>query len=384
MLGYDRKALLQVATLLNGLSSHTAELDDGIISGIIHPGAPVFTALLAVAEQRNIDFEHFCKGVVAGYEASTRMANAIQPSHKKKGYHASATCGMLGVTVGVAVMLDYSFWNLKNAFSAAVATTHGTLKVLEDNSELKPYNVAMAAKDGIEAAFVGSLFNGPVDPLEGYAGFLAQATDEVDYDKLFQGLNGKYCIEDVYTKPYAACRYCHPSIENVLKLQSETNINPDDIERIDIRTYSLAVDKHDNTTVGNVSAAKMSIPFATAVTFCKGSASVDAYSDDTVNDPSVNSLMRKVHVAADEDFSQAFPKLSIATMKVTTTDGHVFESKTDLPKGEAVNPMTDEELADKFISLACWSGLNEEKAKKIAEDILTHDINIKALIEHLK
>lgn len=336
-----------------------------------------------MAEVNDITFDAFAKGVVAGYEASTRLANAIQPSHKKRGYHATATCGMIGVTVGVSAMLGYNRRELKNSFSVALASTHGTLKVLEDNSELKPYNVAMAAKDGVEAALVGRLFEGPDDPLEGYAGFFSQTTDMVDYAQLLNGFGDQYCIENVYTKPYAACRYCHPSIENALKIREKEPIDIDDIEEINIRTYSLAVNNHDSTMVSNVSAAKMSIPFATAITFCKGSASVDAYTDESVNDESVKWLMRKVKVEADNDFSAAFPRLSIATMEVKLSDGRVFKSRTDQPKGEAAYPMSDAEIKEKFISLAIWSGMDEEKAKMIADKVINKNFEIKKLVEHL-
>ena len=92
LFGYNKKTSLLDAALINGISAHTAELDDGVISAIIHPGAPVFTALLLVAEKENVSWEDFCRGVVIGYEVSCRIANAIQPTHKAMGYHASGTC----------------------------------------------------------------------------------------------------------------------------------------------------------------------------------------------------------------------------------------------------------------------------------------------------
>lgn len=385
IIGFKEKGNLQTATFINGFSSHTAELDDGVISGIIHPGAPVFTALISVAEKNNCSYENFAKGVFLGYEAAVRLANAIQPVHKKLGYHASGTCGLIGAAIGVGVMLEQSEKQLKNTLSAAVAAVHGTLKVLEDNSELKPYNIASSSSDAVVAALVSEAgFEGPLDPLNGYAGFFAQnSANSFDQDKLFKVNHEVFAIEDVYVKPYAACRYCHPSIENALHLRQEIK-NSEDIEEIVIKTYELAVNKHDMTHVENISSAKMSIPFATAVSLIKGSASVDAYSSESVNDKKIQDLMKKIKVYPEDEFSDAFPIKSIATMEIKLKNGKTLRSRTDAPKGEADLPLSNEELIDKFISLSTFSGLNRMKAEKISEKILTGDYLIKDILSQLQ
>ena len=385
VIGFNASSSLHTSAFVNGLSAHTVELDDGVISGIIHPGAPVLSGLLPVLEKYDVDFYHFCLGLVIGYEASVRLANAIQPSHKKMGYHASATCGLIGVTMGVAAMLGFERRQAKDAFACALASAHGTLKVLEDDSELKPFNVATAASDGVVAALMGMAgFRGADDPLEGYAGFLAQFSDEVDNQKLLGSSSGRLSIYDVYVKPYAACRYCHPSIENALKLRNENNFSIADIEHIDIHTYSLAVNKHDHTIVNNISSAKMSIPFATAISFCMGSASVDAYNDDSINDKEVADLMKKIAVYPNDDFSAKFPELSIATMDVLLSDGRKLFARTDQPKGEAAFPLSDQEMMDKFAGLAVFYGMDVPKAHHLANSILFEEtIDLKDIISQI-
>ena len=376
VIGFHTMASLHTASFVNGLSAHTAELDDGVISGIIHPGAPVFSGLLPVMERYNVDSYLFYLGAVVGYEVSVRLANAIQPSHKVLGYHASATCGMIGTAMGIAVMLGYNRQELKDTFACALASAHGTLKVLQDDSELKPFNIATASSDGLVAALMGKAgFKGADDPLEGYSGFFAQFSKTVDKQRLWKNENGKLAIYDVYVKPYAACRYCHPSIENALIIRGEKGFSVEDIEHIYIETYSLAVNKHDHTTVNNVSSAKMSIPFATAVSLCLGSASVDAYCEESIHDQAISDLMKKISVAPNDDFSSKFPQLSIATMVVKCADGRTFESRTEQPKGEAAFPLSDKELMEKFVSLAIFYGMNEERARQLSNSILYDSSN---------
>lgn len=384
IIGFNKKGSIQTAAFINGFSSHSAELDDGVISGIIHPGAPVFSSLFSVAEKYNSSFEHFIEGSFIGYEASVRLANAIQPSHKKLGYHATGTCGMIGAALGVGILLNQDEKKLKNTLSTAIAAAHGSLKVLEDNSELKPYNVASSSCDAIMAAMVAeSGFEGANDPLNGYAGFLSQfAGDDYDLQKLFKTPEQTYAIEDVYVKPYAACRYCHPSIENALLLRNNIN-DPNDIDYIKVRTYELAVNKHDMTSVENVSAAKMSIPFAIAVSLVHGSANIGDYTLEAVQNNTIKNIMKKIQVTPDQQFSQEFPKKSIASLEIKLKNGKILNSKIDYPKGEANFPLTDDELIIKFISLALYSGLSKKKAESIVNEILFKNFIIKDIISLL-
>ena len=93
VIGLNRKAGIENAAFLNGLSSHVAELDDGVRFGMIHPGSPVFSALFPVAEKEKVKGSDFLLGVITGYEAAVRIACAIQPSHYNCGYHPTSTCG---------------------------------------------------------------------------------------------------------------------------------------------------------------------------------------------------------------------------------------------------------------------------------------------------
>ena len=102
VIGFAKRAGLMNAAFINGVSSHVAELDDGVISGIIHPGSPIISAMLPVAESKRIDGLSFLKALVIGYEASVRIAESIQPNHKLNGYHATATCGSIGAAIAIS------------------------------------------------------------------------------------------------------------------------------------------------------------------------------------------------------------------------------------------------------------------------------------------
>ena len=96
------KTDMQTAALINGMNAHVIELDDGHRQGALHIGSTVFSALLAVAEKENLTSEDFLYGAIMGYEITVRLACAIQPGNKLRGYHATGTCGTVGATMGIA------------------------------------------------------------------------------------------------------------------------------------------------------------------------------------------------------------------------------------------------------------------------------------------
>jgi 2-methylcitrate dehydratase PrpD len=370
VIGMDCEASLTTAALINGIASHTAELDDGVISGIIHPGTPVFSALLPDAQRNRISGDDLLLGIVAGYEGSVRIANAIQPSHKLRGYHATATCGSIGAAIGILTMSRADSAMIKNALSAAVVSASGSLKVLEDNSVLKPFNAGHAAVTAITAvALARSGFTGPNDAFEGNAGFLSMMADTWEPAELFGTAGRGLAIEQVYFKPYAACRYCHPAIEAAIVLRNEQGFIPQQISGIRVSTYKLAVRNHDHTTVESVSSAKMSIPFSVAIALDQGAAGINQYTDDTISSASIDHLMKMVEVQADEKFTAAFPKQTSARVEITMADGSTFEAVVHEAKGDPGNPLTDDEVSDKFMNLADFSGMSRERPAAIRDAV---------------
>jgi 2-methylcitrate dehydratase PrpD len=370
VIGSSRKTDLSNAIFLNGIHSHYAELDDGVIAGIIHPGTPIFSALLPWAETKKVSGEAFLRGTVMGYESCVRLAEAIQPSHKACGYHGTATCGSIGVAWAICSMLGDSVEVKKDAFSSAAVRAGGSLKVLEDGSELKPVNSGHAALVGhTAAALAKAKFSGPNDALLGRNGFVEMMTDAHHIERLTDDADGRYCIEDTYFKPYAACRYCHPAIEAALQIQREEAIDPEAIASITVSTYEIAVAKHDHQEITGVSSAKMSIPISVAIAFVMGKAGIDEYSMSVLEREEVKVLARKVTAQVSDLYTQQFPKKSPAKLEMTLKDGRQIERIVEYPKGEPDFPLSDDELTQKFQDLAVFSGMPLERAQEISQRI---------------
>jgi len=368
VIGFDRKASIENAVFMNGLSAHVAELDDGVISGIVHPGSPIISALLPLAEKEKIKGTDLLSGIITGYEAAVRIANAIQPSHKERGYHATATCGTIGSALGIAAMLGFSKSQMKDALSSAAISASGTLKVLEDGSELKPFNAGRASLVGLLAASMArSGFMGPDDALSGKTGFLSMMAEQCDLSLLEKGNGESLGIEKVYVKPYAACRYCHPAIEAALKIKFCNLIHPEDIKAVNVATYFWAVRNHDHIHINGISSAKMSIPYSVAVALVYGKAGIEEFSLKHINNSELASLTKKVSVCSDDQLTTLFPQKSVAIVKIITNDGVCHTVRVDYPKGEPENPLSDDEIKEKFITLAAYGNKSGEESLEIMQ-----------------
>ncbi len=178
-------------------------------------------------------------------------------------------------------------------------------------------------------------------------------------------LNGTYAIEKSYTKPYAACRYCHPAIEAAIKLGK--TIDAQKIQEIVVSTYDLAVRGHEHTDIKGTGSAKMSIPYGVAVGLLEGKAGLIEYDEEHVIDETILDLVKKVHVQADAEFSTQFPKVQTAVVTIKLKDGKETSEKVDFPKGEPENPMSDIEFKERFMNLLQYAGSSADKGSRIIE-----------------
>lgn len=379
--------LIEVApnsAFLNGFAAHVLELDDGHRHGMIHLGASIVSAVLFTAEKENVKSDDVLRGIVMGYEVAVRCARSIQPGHKVRGYHVSGTCGTIGSSMGIAFASNYNKEQLKSTLACAVSSAAGFLEIQEQASELKPYNTARAAYDGVLAAQIGKLaLPGPDDILGGKRGFLAALTDTPKPEFLSDFKEDGYCIEGIYQKVHAACRHCHPAIDATLDMRKDLNLKPEQIEKIEVHTYKLAVGSHDHTQIMGISSAKLSTPYAVALAIVKGSCGYADYNEDNLNDYWIKNLTRKVSVIEDENLTAQSPAVRGAKVTVFLKDGKEYEATCLYPKGEPENSLTQEELVAKFCKLAINESVKIKDIDYVVASIINSDFIIHRILDIL-
>lgn len=354
--GTGEKSTPERAALLNAISSHTVELDDGHRRAMMHLGSPIFSALLAAWDSEEMgDFRRFTLGAICGYQAAIILASSLQPAHKVRGFHCTGTCGSIGAAVGVSIMLGYDADQLKSAIALAATSASGLLEMIDGESQMKPFNAGHAAMSGYIAASLGRKRPiAPQDPIGGKRGFLEVLAGGEGHRGLCVG-DDPYLIMGIYQKPYAACRHCHPAIEAAECLVKQYDLKPADISRINARTYDLAVYGHDSDSNFTVSSAKMSTPYCVASVICGNGASLSSFNDSAVAREDISKLARKIDVIADGEMTAQLPEKRGCVLEVVLLNGTVYSYRVDYPKGEPENPMTDDELVTKLKTLVTAS-----------------------------
>ncbi len=351
-LASGRRATLRAAALINGAASHSVEFDDIYRDAGYHPGSPVISAALAAAQAHGVSGEAFLRGVIVGYEISTRIGEAVMPSHYKY-WHTTGTVGSFGAAAAVATVLGCNREQFAHALATVGTFASGLQQAFRSQAMTKPLHGGHAADVGAMAAMAAAQgVTGALDIIEGDAGFGAAMSVNPDWQKALKGLGTDYHITRVTFKNHGCCGHIFPSIDGALHLKQQNKLSARDVKHIRIATYQAGLDIVDNFNPEGEYQAKFSLPYVVSHALVHGSVRLNAFQPDRLNDPDVRALMKKIELVADPELSKGYPNQRAAHVEIEIADGHKFTHFQPTRKGDPELPLTDAELNDKFLELA--------------------------------
>jgi len=346
-----RRAGPRAAALINATAAHTEEVDDIFVEAIYHPGAPTIAAALAAAQVRNASGAEFLKAIVVGYEISTRVGAAIAQVHCKY-WHATGTVGTLGAAAGAAVALGLSGEQILHAIANATSLAAGLQQAFRSESMTKPLHAGHAADVGVMSALAamhGLL--GARDIIDGQVGFGRAMGGDPDWDAATASLGSAYNTTRITFKNHCCCGHAFAPLDAVLKLRQDHALSPEQIARVDLYAYQVAVDVIGSHQSRVPSEARFSLPYLAARALAHGSVRLDAFTPSALADPAVRSLMDRVTVHVDPTLNAAFPARRSARAVIQCRDGRVLEHFQPIRIGDPEAPLSDETLNDKFFEL---------------------------------
>lgn len=363
-----RTAGMRGAALVNGTASHTIEFDDIFRDAIYHPGSPVIAAALAAAQSRGRDGDAFLRGVIAGYEVSTRMGVALGPTHYEY-WHTTGTVGSFGAAVAAAVVLGLDGAKTAHAISATATMAAALQEAFRGESMLKPLHAGRAAETGVLAALAAEKgVTGVPTMLEGTRGIGAAMSRGADWDKALDGLGARYNVIDTTQKNHACCGHTFAAVDAVIALRNQHGLTPENVKRIAVGTYGKALEVANIADPKTAFEAKFSLAYCCSVALATGRVRFEAFSPERLKDPQVRGMIPKVSVTIDPAADKAFPKRRSATVEIETADGRVLKFHSPTRKGDPENPLTDSELTEKYRELV--DGIIGERASKALLDVL--------------
>jgi 2-methylcitrate dehydratase PrpD len=360
VLGTRIRTLPGFAALANGTASHGIEMDDTHSGGSIHLGATMFSVAFALVETiPDIASGPFLAAVVAGYEAAARIAMAAQPQEQYAlGFHPTPTCGVFGAAVTASKLLGLTAAQTLHAVGIAGSMAAGSMEFLAEGSWTKRIHPGLAAQNGIHAALLSAEgFTGPQHILEGRDGFLNGYSRKPLPERLTADLGRSFEILHTAVKPHACCRYMQGPIDAILALVREHRILPDQIHRIEIAVLEagwgiVCEPRERKYNPESVVDAQFSMPFGAAVAVACGAAGLDQFSVEQIRSPHILQIMNKIVLTKDAEIEETFPKEWPARVTIRLAGGSTYERFVRYPKGDPENPLTWDEMAAKFRSLA--------------------------------
>ena len=355
------------SALLNAAFAHGMDFDDTHRDSIMHPGAPIFATLMAVAEEHGATGREFLTAAVAAYDVANKIGRAAGEGFHKRGLHPTATTGIFAATAGAARLMGLSREQGVNALGINGSQAAGSQQFLATGGWNKPLHVGLAGHNAIYALIMARRgFQGAVHPLEGRFGyFFSYSADGWDPAKI-TGLGTDFEVMSTGIKPYPCCRYNHGLIDAVLEMMPQHQLAPQDIASMDVYLSPLGhnlvgepVDRKRNPVA--VVHGQFSVYFASAVAAVDGEYSWRSY--DKLQDPRIKTLMGVTTSHPTEELQRMACRMTIATK-----DGRTLSKEVPLAKGEPENPVTWDEGISKFNGLA-QSTLGQDGAKRVVQAV---------------
>lgn len=349
VVGYGFKAPAPLAAMCNAMLGHGVELDDAHGSGLIKGGSVMVPSLMALSEAHGKSGREMITALVSGYEVAVRIAKAINPGHRQRGYHTTGTVSCIGAAAAGAKLLGCDVDGIAAAIGLACMQAAGIQSYLDDPCMAKPFSPGKAAFNGTMAAVMISRgFQGPRKALECNEGFFNAYCEDIRVSDLFDGLGKTYAIMEVGFKPHAACRYAHGPIDLAQQFFHEDGVRLEDVARIDVNMCELSIRQASKPKVPNLNAAMGSTQFGVALALERGRNGLREYWDGF--------KVSGVHDAAGSIANLiSEPAYGVtgrqAAVELTLKNGKKLKREQPEPKGEPSNPLTDKELEDKFTGL---------------------------------
>ena len=332
------------AALANGMMAHADETDDSHRATLVHPGAAIVPAALAMAEKQGASGATFLRGVVIGYEFATRTVLALGPDQVLQGSGATpAIGGCCGAAAACAVIARLQKPVVPALLTYAVQQASGTNSWMRDAEHVEKSFVfgGMPARNGVTAATLAQLgFTSQPDPFSGADNFFAAFSERPDLSRLTAGLGRDFEILRTDMKRYPVGFPIQAATDAVLKLIAG-GLVPADIRSLVVRLPAPGV-----RTVDDRSMPDVNVQYIVAATLIDGALKFDtAHSLERMKDPAVLALKQRITLVEDKELT-AQKRTREANIELTRTDGRVL-AEHGVTRGAYENPLPREDVEDK-------------------------------------
>jgi 2-methylcitrate dehydratase PrpD len=386
-IGHRRMLTATGAAFVNGTAAHGEDFDDTFEGGPVHAGAVVVPAVLAACERYSLDGRMALMGVAVGTEVLCRLSLVVPKAVHKAGFHPTAIFGVMGAAAGVGAALGLNSRQIVDALGISGSMASGIIEYLAEGAWTKRMHAGWAAQSGLRAALLArSGFVGPRTVFEGIHGLFHgfAHTTQGDYEALIGDFGVRWVTDTLAFKPYPCGTMAQPYIDCARRLAAR-GVKPEDITEIVCEVAEGTVHRlweplPAKQRPPNGYAAKFAVPYLLATGFVRGGVGLGAFTNDAIGDARVLALAAKVKFVIDPQ--NPYPDSYTGHIKATLKDGSSLEERQPHLRGGAQEPLTRQDVIDKFVLNAAhggWTKAQTDAALKLMAELFEGRVDLSLL-----
>jgi 2-methylcitrate dehydratase len=360
VLGTGRRTSMEMAAFTNAVMVRYLDFNDTYISRSAGHPSDMTPAVLAVADAHRCSGKAVLLALATAYEIYSAMADVV--ALRDRGWD-QGVIAVLGAAAGAAKLLNLDLQRTGDALAIAITANIATRQTRAGELSMwKAAATAAAARAGVSAALLAAEgMTGPTAAFEGKDGIWERVTGRFELGPM--GGDGRpFGIERTHLKFFPSEYHSQAPLWIALELRKRIPVA--DIEAIDVRTYFAAWSEIGSEpqkwSPKTRETADHSLPYLLAVGLLDGRITAGSFDLERMRDPAVTALMNRITVSENGDFTREYPGRLMTQIEVSMKNGQRIVESAQYPKGHSSNPMSADDVNDKF-RLVCEGSMERNR-----------------------
>jgi 2-methylcitrate dehydratase PrpD len=327
------------AAFANAGIAHLREIDDAHRAAMLHPGVIAISPVLALAAGGNLTQRRVADAIIAGYEVSLRVGEALGTRHAA-AFHATATAGTVGAAAAAGVVLGLNATELHHAMGIGATQAAGLWQLVDDDAhESKSLHPAFAVRNGLYAAFAARAgHTGARSFMTGKRGMYALLSGDGPLQVLEPDADEPERINTATIKAWPCCAQLFTPLDATRALMDEHAFAVDEIESIDVEIFPHALKIAGVHWPSKPAETPFSLRYVIATLLHKGSLGIEDMERPELETPALRTLARKIAVLPRDEYQAAFPQKRPAQVTIVLRDGRRLVALRELRRGDPEYP----------------------------------------------